>query len=53
MGGGELAGLMAAGLLMFYPEYLGHSRFVTLDVPTLVFVAAISLLFFASLIVMA
>ncbi len=40
---GRTAGLMAMGLLMFYPEYLGHSRFVTLDVPTLVCVASLTL----------
>lgn len=40
---GRTAGLAAMGLLMFYPEYLGHSRFVTLDVPTLVAVAGMTL----------
>lgn len=39
--GGRRAGLIAMALLLFYPEYLGHSRFVTLDVPTLVSGAAI------------
>lgn len=41
--GGARAGLLAAALLMFYPEYLGHSRFVTLDVPNLVACSAVVL----------
>ncbi|MDK2972558.1 MAG: hypothetical protein PWP23_2313 [Candidatus Sumerlaeota bacterium] len=35
-------GAAAAMLLLFYPEYLGHARYVTLDVPTLVACGAIS-----------
>ncbi len=33
---GARAGLLAMLFLLFYPEYLGHARYVTLDVPTLV-----------------
>lgn len=39
--GGRRAGLLAMALLFFYPEYLGHARFVTFDVPTLVAGAAL------------
>lgn len=35
-------GLVSASLLVFYPEYIGHARFVTLDVPTLVACGGIS-----------
>lgn len=40
--GGRRAGLFAMVFLLFYPEYLGHARYVTLDVPTLVSAAALS-----------
>lgn len=40
---GRRAGLFAMTLLLFYPEYLGHARFVTLDVPTLTACGLISL----------
>lgn len=40
---GRRAGLAAMLLLLFYPEYLGHARYVTLDVPTLVACAAVGL----------
>ncbi len=40
--GGRRAGFFAMATLLFYPEYLGHARFLTLDVPTLVACAAIS-----------
>lgn len=39
---GRTAGLFAFTALLFYPEYLGHARYVTFDVPTLVSCAAIS-----------
>jgi hypothetical protein len=42
--GGPRAGLLAFALLLFYPEYLGHARFVTLDVPTAVACGALALL---------
>ncbi|MCX7018726.1 MAG: hypothetical protein NTY46_06995 [Candidatus Sumerlaeota bacterium] len=35
-------GALAAFFLMCYPEYIGHARFVTLDVPTLVACGAVS-----------
>lgn len=38
-----LACLFAALLLWFYPEYFGHARFLTLDIPTLFGCAAVSL----------
>ena len=41
--GGTVAGLAAAYFLLYYPEYLGHARFLTLDVPTLVGCGAIAL----------
>ena len=42
--GGPRAGLLAFALLLFYPEYLGHARFVTLDVPAAVACGALTLL---------
>lgn len=33
--GGTRAGVIAAGYLLLYPEYMGHARWVTFDVPTL------------------
>jgi hypothetical protein len=42
--GGPRAGLFAFALLLFYPEYLGHARFVTLDVPVAVSCGALALL---------
>jgi hypothetical protein len=42
LSGSPRAGIIAAGLLLFYPEYLGHAPLVTLDVPQLVAMAAIS-----------
>jgi hypothetical protein len=42
--GGARAGLLAFALLLFYPEYLGHARFVTLDVPAAVACGALALL---------
>ena len=41
--GGARAGLLAMVALLFYPEYLGHGRYVTFDVPTLASCGAISL----------
>ncbi len=41
--GGTVAGLLAAVFLLYYPEYLGHARFLTLDVPMLVACGAITL----------
>ncbi len=35
-------GLIAAVMLLFYPEYLGHARFITFDVPTAVSFGALS-----------
>jgi 4-amino-4-deoxy-L-arabinose transferase-like glycosyltransferase len=35
-------GLFAALLLLFYPEYLGHARFVTFDVPMAVAMGAVT-----------
>jgi len=40
--GGRRAGLFACLLLLFYPEYLGHARFVTMDVPALAMSGLIS-----------
>jgi hypothetical protein len=40
--GSHWAGLLAFCLLLFYPEYLGHARYVTFDVPVLVGGALIS-----------
>lgn len=40
--GGRRAGFFAMAMLLLYPEYLGHARFVTLDVPTLVSCGAVS-----------
>lgn len=40
--GNNPGGWAAATLLMYYPEYLGHSGFVTFDVPMLVACAGIS-----------
>lgn len=40
--GGRRAGLLSMVCLLFYPEYLGHARYVTLDVPTLVSAAGLS-----------
>lgn len=37
-----MAGALSGLLLCLYPEYAGHSRFVTLDVPTLAACGAIS-----------
>jgi len=31
--GGRWAGFLAAAFLLLYPEYMGHARWVTLDVP--------------------
>lgn len=42
--GGPRAGLLAFALLLFCPEYLGHARFVTLDVPGAVACGALALL---------
>ena len=42
--GGARAGLLAFALLLFYPEWLGHARFVTLDVPAAVACGALALL---------
>lgn len=41
---GWMAGFSAAVLLAFYPEYLGHARYVTFDVPTLVACGVVGLL---------
>lgn len=41
--GGRRAGLLAMVFLLYYPEYLGHARFVTFDVPTTVCCGAITL----------
>ena len=43
LSGSLLGGIFAGLLLLLYPEYAGHSRFVTFDVPQLVGCAAISL----------
>jgi len=40
--GGRRAGLLSMIFLLYYPEYLGHARYVTLDVPTLVSAAGLS-----------
>jgi hypothetical protein len=42
LSGRRRVGLLAAVLLLFYPEYLGHSALLTFDVPQLVSCAAIS-----------
>jgi hypothetical protein len=42
--GGPRSGLIAFVLLLFCPEYLGHARFVTLDVPTAAACGALALL---------
>ncbi|MDX2176377.1 MAG: glycosyltransferase family 39 protein [Candidatus Sumerlaeia bacterium] len=41
--GGRRAGFFAFSLLLFYPEYLGHARYATFDVPMLAGCAAVSL----------
>lgn len=38
----RLAGILAASVLLLLPEYLGHARFVTMDVPTLACCGAVS-----------
>lgn len=42
LGRSNMAGAMSGLLLLLYPEYLGHSRFLTFDVPTLVACGGVS-----------